>query len=349
MSVRLAFMLCACALAANGVACAEDPEGGDSESAARAAESQAPNEPAVDPGPSVVEIRRARRERRERAVEGAVRDFYREVDFGQYESAWVRLTPAVQSALGGFEAWRGGYEFSVSTRVSNVTAVEARPRSAVVLFKLRSEDIDECANDVVQRFSGRWELARVGPHWRATSIGAEKVAGATPVTSVEDCPGYGEELEGIPPAEVPNYEPPNYAPPDDYSYEEDAYSDPDYGYDPEYDYNPEYDYGPPTTEDFGSGQEASDYARTARLAIRSAARAPARITAGWRNSGGPRVNGASRRASVQQPPARLAGRASHAVRAARARPPRSAHPRSPRPAPARSARRTARPPRRSAS
>jgi hypothetical protein len=163
----------------------------------------------------------------------------------------------VQSELGGFEAWRAGYDFSVSTRVSNVTAVEAGPRFAVVLFRLRSEDIDECANDVVQRFAGRWELARVGAQWRATAIGAEKVAGATPVTDIEDCPGYGEELESLPSAEVPDYELPDlpdYEPPDVPDYEPpDAYQDNLYP-DPGYDYEPEYDYSPPTTEDFGSGK-----------------------------------------------------------------------------------------------
>jgi hypothetical protein len=124
----------------------------------------------------------------------------------------------------------------------------------MVTFKLRSEDIDECADAVVQRFSGRWELAREGRFWRATSISAEKITGATPVTTLEDCPGYGDEIQGLSSAEPP---PDYYEDPD---YYDDSYSEPNYDDNPDYDYDRDYDdYDPDygsdgTTEDFGRGQ-----------------------------------------------------------------------------------------------
>ena len=180
-----------------------------------------------------------------------MRDFYTEVGFGDYEAAWARLTEPVHATLGGFDTWQAGYGTSLSMRVSGIHAVEASPRAAVVMFKLRSEDIDECADPVVQRFAGRWELAKVGRHWRATAISAEKVAGRTPITSVEDCPDYGEELGD---ESAPD---PDSAPTDGYSYSDEPDEEPDNSYepdeDPDYGY-PDDAYGPPTTEDFGGGE-----------------------------------------------------------------------------------------------
>ena len=271
MRLGLASILSGLALATGFAACGGDDQPTDRSDREEVQVSDPPVQ-AVASGPSpeerAAELRQQRRERaarlqqrRERAVEGAVRDFYSEVDFGEYDAAWARLTPPVQDSLGGFVAWRSGYDFSVSTRVSNVTAVQADPRFAVVLFRLRSEDIDECADTVVQRFAGRWELARVRRNWRATSVSAEKIGGATPVTNVEDCPGYGEDLPPLSGGDVPDDALPEYEPRD---YESPELPSDDF-YEPDYQGNPDYEYGPPTTEDFGNGQGSIGLCEDGRL------------------------------------------------------------------------------------
>ena len=249
--VRLAYSLCSIALAIGVLACGGPTSDGQAPVRVAAEESSSAGI-GEDSGPSRAQVRREGRERRERAVEGSVRDFYAEVGFGEYDAAWGRLTESVQETLGGFDAWQAGYGSSVSTRASSIEAVEASPRRAVVLFKLRSKDIDACADPVVQRFAGRWELAKVGRHWRATAISAEKVAGGTPIASVEDCPGYGEDIQALSGESGPDL---GSAPSDGYAYPD----EPDYGYDPyedpDYGYSPDDEYGAdaPTTEDFGSG------------------------------------------------------------------------------------------------
>lgn len=130
MRTGLASLLCVCAVAATAIGCGEDSKRDDPGRAAEAdpsASASAASQPAPDPGPSAAHLRQARRERRERAVEGAVRDFYREVGYGDYDAAWARLTEPAQASLGGYDAWRAGYEFSVSTRVSGVNAVDTTP------------------------------------------------------------------------------------------------------------------------------------------------------------------------------------------------------------------------------
>jgi hypothetical protein len=247
LRVQLAFLLCCVAVVMGLSACGDDIR---QEPVERQAEETSAT--SDDTGSSRAEMAEERRRRRERAVEGSVRDFYTEVGIGDYEAAWARLTEPLHATLGGFDTWQAGYGTSLSTRVSSVHAVEASPRDAVVLFELRSKDIDECADPVVQRFAGRWELEKVGRHWRATAISAEKIAGGTPITNVEDCPYYGEELSG---ESAPDLDP---APTDGYSYPDEPYEEPDYSYepdeDPDYGYIPDDAYGAPTTEDFGSGQ-----------------------------------------------------------------------------------------------
>lgn len=199
----------------------------------------------VDPGPSAAELeaqredaRReaiaAKRTERRRAVEGAVRDFYSEVESTQYEKAWGRLTAASQSAFGGFEKWKEGYGTTVSLSPV-VTATSASPTIAEVRVELRSKDLDECSDEVTQTWAGTWTVVRSGSRWLLDAQSFRKTAGGEVVRDAASCPGY------VPPYETSS-EGPGADPTDPYDdAPEEPVVPPEYG-------------DAPTTQDFGSGK-----------------------------------------------------------------------------------------------
>ena len=101
----------------------------------------------------------------------------------------------LQTELGGFTAWRGGYDTTVSTHASDIELVEHSPEGSLVTFDLRSEDIDECGSSVDQQFSGTWTLGLLGGKFRATKFEVEKVSGGTPVFDPAECESEEPEYE----------------------------------------------------------------------------------------------------------------------------------------------------------
>ena len=95
-------------------------------------------------------------------AEATVHRYYRAIESGHYSQAWGLLDTALQSELGGYSAWRDGYETTVATEVFGVHAVEASGSSALVALKIESTDIDECGSTIAQSFAGTWSLASSG-------------------------------------------------------------------------------------------------------------------------------------------------------------------------------------------
>jgi hypothetical protein len=138
----------------------------------------------------------------------AVRAYYGALDGQAYRAAWRRLTPGEQAHLGRYDAWQHGFENTVSTTLASVELTDASSSDAMVSVELRTVDLDACGNDVRQRFSGTWHLARVDGRWLADSIDMQKVAGRTPVTDVDQCDsGTGSgppDTSGPPSSSVPD-------------------------------------------------------------------------------------------------------------------------------------------------
>jgi hypothetical protein len=130
----------------------------------------------------------------ERAEE-TVRLYYGAIDSYSYRRAWNLLAPSLQEELGGFTAWREGYETTVDTTASEVEAIEASPASALVSLQLDSTDIDECGEMVEQTFSGTWSL-QGGGRYLGTEFHVEKTSGGTPVLNPSECAAE-EEPEAV--------------------------------------------------------------------------------------------------------------------------------------------------------
>jgi hypothetical protein len=115
-----------------------------------------------------------------------VHAYYHALEMEDFTAAWNRLEPSVQAQLAGFSAWKQGFQNTVSTHLStSVTAANAS--TASVATRLRSTDLDACGNDVVQHFSGTWQLERVSGHWRVSHVSVHKTGGGTPVTDISQC------------------------------------------------------------------------------------------------------------------------------------------------------------------
>jgi hypothetical protein len=124
-------------------------------------------------------------------AEATVRRYYQAIDGYSYREAWDLLAPSLQDELGGFAAWRGGYETTIETKALQVEAIEASPASAVVSLQLDSTDVDECGDTVEQTFSGTWSLEG-GGRYLGTEFNVEKTSGGTPVLDASECAAEAE-------------------------------------------------------------------------------------------------------------------------------------------------------------
>lgn len=93
------------------------------------------------------------RQEKAAAREALVRSYYAALDAHEYAAAWRRLSPSVQAAFGGFEAWRLGYATTVAHRVE-----EVRVDGDAVALVLVATDRTPCGGTTEQRFSVAWRL-----------------------------------------------------------------------------------------------------------------------------------------------------------------------------------------------
>jgi hypothetical protein len=124
-------------------------------------------------------------------AEATVRRYYQAIDSYSYREAWNLLATSLQEELGGFAAWRSGYQTTIETKASRVDAIEASPASALVSLQLDSTDVDECGETVEQTFSGTWSLEGDG-RYLGTEFNVEKTSGGTPVLDASECAAEAE-------------------------------------------------------------------------------------------------------------------------------------------------------------
>jgi len=108
-----------------------------------------------------------------------VRDYYAALDDHDFAAAWQLLSPEVQRAFGGFDAWRAGYAHTVSHAPAELTVTPAGA-GATVGLTLRAGDRGACGETVERRFAVTWRLARTPAGWRATAASARQISGPEP-------------------------------------------------------------------------------------------------------------------------------------------------------------------------
>ena len=107
------------------------------------------------------------------AAERFVREYYDALDGRRFRVAWRMLAPGVQTAFGGFAAWREGYGRTLSQAPGPIRVTPAGA-GATVSLTLRAGD-NACGRTVERRFAVTWRLARMDAGWRATAASARKL------------------------------------------------------------------------------------------------------------------------------------------------------------------------------
>ena len=102
-----------------------------------------------------------------------MREYYAALDGRRFRVAWRMLAPGVQTAFGGFTAWRKGYGRTLS-QAPEAVRVTAAGAGATVGVTLAAED-NACGRIVERRFAVTWRLARTDAGWRATAASARKL------------------------------------------------------------------------------------------------------------------------------------------------------------------------------
>jgi hypothetical protein len=175
----LAIVLLAIATLASGCASSGSDSAGTSGSSAGSSTDASPAPLAPTPT--------ERRATERRAAKRVVRTYYGDIDSGDYGGAWQPLSPDVQSSLGGYNAWRKGFETTDSTSATSVKLKEFSRQAAAVNVTVESSDTDVCGTDVQQRFACTWRLERQGHSRIATGISMSKESGNDPVTDASKC------------------------------------------------------------------------------------------------------------------------------------------------------------------
>ena len=152
-----------------------------------ARQSTASTQPAPSPPATRASRAASLREARAAAVRRVVRGYYQAIDRRRFAAAWARLSPAMRSSMGSYEQWRAGYETSLHTTVTSLTATRVGATRASVGVALKAVDVDACGDRVTQRFAGTWTLTKTAGRWSAAALRIDKTAGPTPRTSVADC------------------------------------------------------------------------------------------------------------------------------------------------------------------
>ena len=135
---------------------------------------QAPNQPVrTRPAPAKPAPAKPARAKPTPAAERFVREYYAALDRRRFRAAWRMLAPGVQTAFGGFAAWRKGYGRTLS-QAPGAIRVTGAGAGATVSLTLRAGD-NACGMTVERRFAVTWRLARTDAGWRATAASARKL------------------------------------------------------------------------------------------------------------------------------------------------------------------------------
>lgn len=103
-----------------------------------------------------------------------VADYYRALDARRFSQAWKWLSPAVQTAFGGFAHWKAGFATTLESRPEKVVAEAPAAGGVSVRHVLVARDQRACGA-VEQRFAVTWRLAPAAAAaggWSAVSLHA---------------------------------------------------------------------------------------------------------------------------------------------------------------------------------
>jgi hypothetical protein len=120
-----------------------------------------------------------------------VAEYYEAVDGQRFGRAWDLLAAPLQGELGGFAAWRAGYDNTIKTNLIGVEATAADSETASAAIELVATDLDACGDTVKQTFAGTWTLTRSEGRWLGSAFDVAKTGGATPVADASACGGGG--------------------------------------------------------------------------------------------------------------------------------------------------------------
>jgi hypothetical protein len=114
-----------------------------------------------------------------------VRAFYTDLANGDYKAAWPLLAADLREQHGSFEAWKKGFETTVSQTAADIAAKPAGDNAAIVSATLTAVDKDSCKREVTRRFAVTWRLEHDNV-WRAVHAEARPLT-QSPTAVVASC------------------------------------------------------------------------------------------------------------------------------------------------------------------
>lgn len=139
------------------------------------------------------------RQLRKKTIAKLVRNYYSNLDAGEYRDAWRRLDAGVREDFNGYDAWVAGFATTVSQTPKRVRVIQSNANHATVRLRLSAVDENVCGDRYRQRFTGSWNLIRINGLWRAEGIQMQRVSGSGPSPN--------EKCEEQPPEKEPDPEP----------------------------------------------------------------------------------------------------------------------------------------------
>jgi hypothetical protein len=113
-------------------------------------------------------------------------DHINDLDF---DWAWQRLSPELQSEFGGHDAWVAGYRNTHSSKAMNVQLLDRTGNEAGLSFEVPSRDFDACGRDLDGRFVGTWEIQLSASDFVVLDSDFERTSGEPPIMDPDLCAG----------------------------------------------------------------------------------------------------------------------------------------------------------------
>jgi hypothetical protein len=105
-----------------------------------------------------------------------VRRHYEDLEAGRFDAAWASLPQAARDQAGSLDAWRAGYETTLSQRVENVRLEPG----GFVRHDLVAVDRTPCGTTTERRYEVLWRLSPAAGDLTASYLEAVQLAGVDP-------------------------------------------------------------------------------------------------------------------------------------------------------------------------
>ncbi|WP_294156892.1 hypothetical protein [uncultured Selenomonas sp.] len=105
----------------------------------------------------------------------ALQGYYKDLTNRKWQSAYARLSPAMQQHMGAYDTFAKGYETTLSATADNLRVISADKTQETLTYQLTSRDRAANGKVKVQRFTGQATLQpSANGTWKITDMNVKK-------------------------------------------------------------------------------------------------------------------------------------------------------------------------------